>query len=64
MLYADDGVPVRPSDVAQQVAAIEDKWTRTEDGSWLCAFRKFTVLFEGAGALAGPAAAKKSHDKK
>lgn len=55
MLYAADGVPVLPSEPAQQVALITDKWTRGADGVWLCTHRKFSVLFEGGGALAGPA---------
>jgi hypothetical protein len=60
LLYAADGVPIQPSHPPTQIAAIADKWSRTADGPWLCAHRKFKVLFEGAGALAGPAAKPKS----
>lgn len=54
ILYAADGVPVQVSKPAEQIAAIEDRWTRSESGPWLCAHRKFKVLFAGGGALAGP----------
>lgn len=59
LLFAADGVPVLPSKPPAQIAAIEDRWSRSEDGLWLCAHRKFKVLFEG-GALAGPAAGAKA----
>jgi len=57
ILYAADGVPVQPSKPAEQIAAIEDRWARSDGGVWLCAHRKFKVLFAGGGALAGPPAA-------
>jgi hypothetical protein len=59
VLFAADGVPVLPSKPPSQIAAIEDRWSRSEDGLWLCAHRKFKVLFEG-GALAGPPAGAKT----
>lgn len=60
LLYAADGVPVQPSASPTQVAAIDDRWTRSGEGPWLCAHRKFKVLFESGGALAGPAAKPQS----
>jgi hypothetical protein len=57
ILHAADGVPVQPSKPAEQIAAIEDRWLRGDGGLWLCAHRKFKVLFAGGGALAGPPAA-------
>ncbi|HMK80059.1 MAG TPA: nuclear transport factor 2 family protein [Xanthobacteraceae bacterium] len=62
MLYAADGAPVQPSQPAVQVAKIEDKWSR-QNGTWLCAHRKFTVLFSGDGALAGPPKTAADKDK-
>jgi SnoaL-like domain len=56
LLYAADGTPVQPSEPAQQVAAIEDRYVRAAGGPWLCAHRKFRVLFTGGGALGGPPA--------
>lgn len=56
LLYAADGRPVQPSQPAQQIAGIEDRWSRGADGQWRCAFRKFKVLFTGENALAGPPA--------
>jgi hypothetical protein len=56
VLYAADGKPVQPSASPAQIAMIEDRWSRAGDGSWLCAHRKFKVLFESGSALAGPAA--------
>ena len=58
VLYAADGKPIQPSSAPTQIAAIEDRWSRSGDAPWLCARRKFTVLFESGGALAGPAAKK------
>jgi hypothetical protein len=58
VLYAADGKPIQPSSAPTQIAAIDDRWSRSGDGPWLCARRKFTVLFESGGALAGPAAKK------
>jgi hypothetical protein len=60
LLYAADGVPIQPSAAPTQIAAISDQWSRAPDGPWLCAQRKFKVLFESGGALAGPAAKPKS----
>jgi hypothetical protein len=59
VLFAEDGVPVLPSKPPAQIAAVEDRWSRSEGGPWLCAYRKFKVLFEG-GALAGPPAGAKT----
>jgi hypothetical protein len=56
LLFAADGVPVQPSKPPQQIAAIEDQWWRSDGGPWLCAHRKFNVIFEGGGALRGPPA--------
>jgi SnoaL-like domain len=56
LLYAADGVPVQRSKPAEQIAAIEDRWERPDGGPWLCAHRRFKVLFDGGGALAGPPA--------
>lgn len=56
LLYAADGVPPQASKPPEQIAAIEDRWSRDGDGPWLCAHRRFKVLFEGGGALAGPPA--------
>ena len=55
VLYAADGKPIQPSGAPTQIAAIEDRWSRSADGPWLCAHRRFKVLFESGGALAGPA---------
>lgn len=57
LLYAADGTPVLASSPPVQVAAIEDRWIREPGGAWLCSFRKFRLLFEGGGALSGPAKA-------
>jgi hypothetical protein len=56
VLYAADGKPIQPSASPTQIAMIEDRWSRAGDGPWLCAHRKFKVLFESGSALAGPAA--------
>ena len=61
LLYAADGTPPLPAEPPVQVAAISDRWTKDEDCTWLCSYRKFKVLFSGGGALSGPAA---SQDKK
>lgn len=60
MLFAADGRPPQASKPPEQIAGIEDRWSRSEDGVWLCAHRKFKVLFEGGGALAGPPAGAKT----
>lgn len=54
LLFAADGKPPQPSKPPEQIAAIEDRWARSAGGSWLCAHRKFHLLFEGGGALGGP----------
>jgi len=54
LLYAADGVAPQSSKPPEQIAGIEDRWSRGDGGVWLCAHRKFKVLFEGGGALAGP----------
>ncbi|MEJ8572980.1 nuclear transport factor 2 family protein [Microbaculum marinum] len=56
LLYAADGTPPKPSEPPVQVAAISDTWVHDGDGPWLCSHRTFKVLFEGGGALSGPAA--------
>jgi hypothetical protein len=60
ILFAADGVPVQTSKPPEQIAAIKDQWSRSDGGPWLCAHRKFKVLFAGGGALAGPPAG--AHD--
>jgi SnoaL-like domain len=56
LLYAADGKPVLPSEPPVEIAAIDDRWSR-KGGQWLCEHRKFRTMFQGRGALAGPAAA-------
>ncbi len=63
LLHAADGVPIQPSKPPEQIAAIEDRWSREDGGPWLCAHRKFKVLFDGGGALAGPPAGQDSAAK-
>lgn len=56
LLFAADGVPVQPSKPPAQITAVEDQWSRSGDGTWLCAHRRFKLLFDSGGALAGPPA--------
>ena len=53
-LYAKDGEKPLPSHVPVTISLATDKYVRSQDGRWLCTYRRFEHLFESDTPITNP----------
>lgn len=54
LAYAADGSPVLPTHPPIVIALVRDRYARQQAGTWLCAHRRFEVLFAGGTKPTNP----------
>lgn len=53
-LYAANGVRILPTHPPISISLATDRYKRSEDGLWLCTYRRFEHWFEGGAPITNP----------